>query len=67
MANKRYTDEDYECYVPTRNNKGNKSESTADESEVPEGQELKRKRGRPPGSYSWHLVFSISINLQYQK
>lgn len=46
---KRY-DEDYEYYVPVRNySKGTKSESTADESEISETQEVKRKRGRPPG------------------
>lgn len=52
---KRYNDEDYECYVPVRNySKGNKSESTADESEIAETQEVKRKRGRPPGKKSNH-------------
>lgn len=54
---KRYTDEDYEYYVPVRNySKGNKSESTADESEISETQEVKRKRGRPPGRKSNHII-----------
>ena len=51
QANKRY-DEDYEYYVPVRNygkNKNNDS-STAEESETPDTQDVKRKRGRPPGS-----------------
>lgn len=48
-VNKRY-DEDYEYYGSVRNyNKGTKSESTADESETADAQEIKKKRGRPPG------------------
>lgn len=51
VATKRY-DEDYEYYAPTVRNYGkSKNESsTAEESETPETPEIKRKRGRPPGS-----------------
>jgi hypothetical protein len=51
VANKRY-DEDYEYYVPAVRSysKGTKSESTADESENTDSQEVKKKRGRPPGN-----------------
>lgn len=50
VANKRY-DEDYEYYVPAVRSysKTTKSESTADESEITDSQEVKKKRGRPPG------------------
>ncbi|XP_032793476.2 uncharacterized protein LOC116930192 isoform X2 [Daphnia magna] len=51
VANKRY-DEDYEYYVPAVRSysKTTKSESTADESEITDSQEVKKKRGRPPGA-----------------
>ena len=41
---RRY-DEDYEYYVPVRHYRA----KDGDDSEIQEGQEVKRKRGRPPG------------------
>lgn len=64
---KRY-DEDYEYYVPAVRNysKGNKSESTADESESADTQEVKKKRGRPPGKLQlYKIVYVIPCMMHF--
>ena len=68
VANKRY-DEDYEYYVPAVRSysKGTKSESTADESENTDSQEVKRKRGRPPGNkmVDFDICWSICYHVLF--